>query len=262
MRLVEHLLVRTNFNLIPKNSASDVREVLNEFRPYASGTPSIRIGPKSDGGYVLPDDLENIGLCLSPGCDLKFSFETELYKDYSIPSLVIDSTDKLPLTSTPGINTFPGWVDTVDETDRVTLQSLMRRAPEANSDLMLQMDIEGGEYWPLMTLSASELNRFRIIIVEFHGLRDCLSSRYFLALTQNVLRKLNASHYISHFHPNDSCKFFSVGTEFFPDVAEVTFHKKDRIDGLLHEREIPDALDFPNEENFSAGKFSFRFDYE
>ena len=41
----------------------------------------LRIGGDSDGGYLLPDDLENISSCFSPGVSDIFDFEFTLAFD-------------------------------------------------------------------------------------------------------------------------------------------------------------------------------------
>jgi len=49
-----------------------------------------------------------------------------------------------------------------------------------DSDLMLQMDIEGYEYETFLSMSDKLLSRFRIIVVEFHSLQMLFSQPFFL----------------------------------------------------------------------------------
>jgi hypothetical protein len=36
-------------------------------RPIESGHPLVRLGGPKDGGYLVPDDLDGIAFCFSPG---------------------------------------------------------------------------------------------------------------------------------------------------------------------------------------------------
>ena len=47
-------------------------------KPKASPFGLIRIGGNSDGAYLVPDDLQGISCCFSPGVSDRKSFEDEL----------------------------------------------------------------------------------------------------------------------------------------------------------------------------------------
>lgn len=50
-----------------------------------------------DGGYLIPDDLEGISACFSPGVDDRATFETSLIAR-GIPCFLADaSVDKAPI---------------------------------------------------------------------------------------------------------------------------------------------------------------------
>jgi hypothetical protein len=40
--------------------------------------PLIRLGADGDGGYLVPDDLEDVAACFSPGVDDRASFESAM----------------------------------------------------------------------------------------------------------------------------------------------------------------------------------------
>ena len=46
---------------------AEVVEVFELLKPKASKTPLIRIGGDIDGSYLVPDDLDGITACFSPG---------------------------------------------------------------------------------------------------------------------------------------------------------------------------------------------------
>ncbi len=54
----------------------DRRKLLADvLRPFDVGHPLIRIGAFSDGGYLVPSDLQGIKACFSPGVSQQSSFE-------------------------------------------------------------------------------------------------------------------------------------------------------------------------------------------
>ena len=67
-------------------------DIIKKFRPYDLGYNLIRIGSKHDGGYLIPNILDEIDFCISPGVDKTVSFEKQLLKNYNIKSFLLDHT--------------------------------------------------------------------------------------------------------------------------------------------------------------------------
>jgi hypothetical protein len=113
------------------------------------------------------------------------------------------------------------------------------------SDLLLQMDIEGFEYQALLNISDTLLKRFRIMVIEFHYLNEFWNPRFF-EIAKAVFEKILNSHACVHIHPNNCC---GVNKRFgmeIPSVAEFTFYRKDKISSLVYETKFPNPLDFDN----------------
>ena len=70
-------------------------EVLGILKPKPCPYPLIRIGGKSDGAYLVPDDLEGIDSCFSPGVCNSKRFEDHLAKEYAIKSYMCDFSSDL-----------------------------------------------------------------------------------------------------------------------------------------------------------------------
>jgi hypothetical protein len=124
----------------------------------------------------------------------------------------------------------------------MTLDDWVRRkAPDAEN-LLLQMDIEGAEYGVLLHTSDETLKRFRILIVEFHGL-DALCDRLGFDLVDLTFRKLLRDFEIVHMHPNNA--FFPVrfGKFLIPPILEITLLRKDRVTSRAPNRSFPHELD-------------------
>ena len=90
--------------------------------------------------------------------------------------------------------------------------------------IFLSIDIEGGEYPWLLSLSQDKLQKFKQICIEFHGLND---NTWGSSLSDKIkcLKKLNQTHYIMHAHGNNH----SGIKNNIPDVLEVTYINKNYL---------------------------------
>lgn len=110
--------------------------------------------------------------------------------------------------------------------------------------MLLQMDIEGGEYDVLTFESIETLGKFSVIIVEFHSL-DRLFDEHFLKMFTSIFEKLYGKFSICHVHPNN-CRGTVIrdGIEV-PILIEVTFIRNDLVDNYKLESPVnlPHELD-------------------
>jgi hypothetical protein len=114
-----------------------------------------------------------------------------------------------------------------------------------NSDLLLQMDIEGSEYNSIINMSDELLNRFRIIVIEFHSLQDLWQPRFF-DFASVAFNKILQSHTCVHIHPNNEDGIDKrLGIEI-PRTAEFTFLRNDRIKSKSKAKQFPHLLDNDN----------------
>ena len=209
----------------------------------------IRLGGDGDGAYLLPDDLDGIAACFSPGVADVCGFEAELQERFSIPSYLCDASvsgENLGLKE--GEHWFsPKWLGSFDGGDTQSLDAWVLASDHADSgDLLLQMDIEGAEYRSLLATSDSVLQRFRIVVLELHLLAGLQSGRFLNTLFLPVLRKLHAQFDCVHAHANNCCGSFDLwGTEV-PQVIELSFYRRDRNQGERRPLQIPHPLDVVN----------------
>src|SRR5262245_53497979 len=52
-----------------------VRRLIKRLHPVTTDKKLIRIGEEGDGGYLVPDDLDDVVACFSPGVGAVASFE-------------------------------------------------------------------------------------------------------------------------------------------------------------------------------------------
>jgi hypothetical protein len=111
----------------------------------------------------------------------------------------------------------------------------------------MQLDIEGAEFTELLRIPVKDLLKFRILVVEFHGLERITNSEFFKGVISPVFERITNNFDVVHSHANNCCGAIDIQGEIIPRVLEVTFHQKSRSLGLKGERRIPHALDVPNE---------------
>jgi hypothetical protein len=106
------------------------------------------------------------------------------------------------------------------------------------------MDIEGAEYGVLLETDSTILEKFRIIIIEFHNFDNLLSADGF-DLIDIVFKKILKNFMVVHVHPNNYAAMKKYKNFVIPAVVEYTFMRKDRVKTMRPIEEYPHILDRP-----------------
>jgi len=215
--------------------------------PHSNGHDLIRVGGQRDGGYLLPNDLDGIKYCFSPGAGAIWSFEEALGSEHGIQSLVCDGTiERFP--SFTSLKSFIPKNVGISESEKViSFYSWVESAGENPGDLLLQMDIEGGEYPILSSVDAAFLKKFRIIVLEIHDLNLLALPSSFSYQYSQLMSRILENFDLVHLHPNNCGGSYIAHGILLPKVIEVTFHRKDRARERMDVK-IPHKLDSPNDE--------------
>lgn len=228
-----------------RTDSAAIREVTTLLRPMDAGTPLVRLGGAGDGGYLVPDDLDGIVACFSPGVSRIAAFEAELERRGIVPYLA-DHSVPGPPAGCEHMAFERKFLGAYESDVFTTLGAWVARHPQAAAgDLLLQMDIEGAEYDVLMNVAPDLLSRFRIIVIEFHNL-ECLAQPFAHAQIGAVLRKLDQGFVPVHLHPNNYAGIARIGGVRIPRMLEVTYLRRDRCRGLAPRRDFPHPLDRDN----------------
>lgn len=213
-----------------------VLELVEAIAPVNNGHQLIRLGGAGDGGYLLPNDLDGIGCCYSPGVQHISDFEVQLINNYGIPSQLIDGSidqPNVPVELQEKLHFTKGWIGAYTDLEaQPPIHSLNHwinsSLNDVEGDIILQIDIEDFEWEALLALDMSIQKRMRIIVCEFGGLHYMTNARSYYWM-HKVLSKLLSTHDVVHFHPNNCCgKFEYYDGLQIPGLAELTFHRKDR----------------------------------
>lgn len=198
----------------------------------------IRIGGSGDGAYLIPNDLDGIDACFSPGVNNFKDFEDAIANDYGIKCHMCDFTSDPSRFRTPliqGMQTFKKkWLDIDGCESSISLGEWIGEfSPCPKKDLILQIDIEGAEYRNLLAAGDDLISRFRIIVVELHGLGAFKDAKPLSKSITLLLERLDRTHLCVHVHPNNCCGDFidnKTGLNI-PNVIEVTYLRRDRFRG-------------------------------
>mgnify|MGYP001262536867 CR=1 FL=1 len=229
--------------------------------PIPSPQPLIRLGGNVDGSYLLPNDLDGIEACFSPGVSNRKLFEDELAKRYKIKSFMCDYSSDISKFQTALIKDYQifdkTFIGNKESDEFISLTNWVEKySPDTQSDLILQMDIEGNEYSNILSTPDDIIKRFRIIIIELHGLNvfdDNQSNQFGITkdIINNTLDKLNFNHSCVHAHPNNfSSQFYDAESQLnIPYVIELTYLRNDRFTGDKNQYfkpDLPNELDITN----------------
>lgn len=247
------------------------KQEINEFDTtvligYDCPNPLIRVGPTSDGGYVMVDGF-NYDYFLSCGIANDIRFEVGLLNKY--PHLKCDAFDGT-INNFPSHNKNINWIK--KNIGYINSEKITNLKPyiENYKNIFLKMDIEGSEFNWIDSMSLEDLNCFSQIVIEIHWPFDKYRCE--------MLKKLNQTHYIVHIHGNNYCdrdipKHLPSGRTYdgtltinhssypsikLPEVFEITYVRKSNfIDNLTKvEKKYPTSLDSPNNPNTKDIEFT------
>ncbi len=237
-------LLNKNIRISQTVNESLLEDFFKKMHPIDSGHSLVRLGGDGDGGYLVPDDLEGIGACFSPGvsdvADFELAFAARGVKSY----LADYSVESAPVQHEL-IDFEKKYLGSEEDNIFMTLDNWIQRKEPNQKDFVLQMDIEGAEYDVIYDINSETLKKFRILVIEFHRL-DSIFDKTGYKLINLTFNKLLRDFDIVHIHPNNVrapvvYKGFQV-----PPLMEFTFIRKDRVvKAGKYSVEFPHPLDEP-----------------
>ena len=237
------LAARRGFHVSRFSTEPEIRGLIKLLSPLDTGIPLLRLGGDHDGGYVVPDDLAGIDCCFSPGVSDVADFELSL-ANRGIRCFLADASVAGPPCSHPLFDFEQVFLGSRNSSKVMTLETWVSRKP-AFGDLILQMDIEGAENDVLFDTPSSLLRRFRIMVIEFHGLERLRCPDY-LAYFRLLLEKVSRDFRVCHVHPNNCHRPVVIHGIEVPRIIEVSFLRKDRGTRSSPRSDFPHPLDRPN----------------
>jgi hypothetical protein len=204
----------------------------------------VRCGLNRDGGYVLAELDGEYDCYISAGISDEESFSRDFINKYNLNEyncFGFDGTiNNYPYHYTKKISFIKKNINSFNDDNNCNLSFLTNKY----NNIFLKMDVEGGEYPWLLQIDETQLDKFKQIVIEFHGItNDGWNCSY--ADKVRCLKKLSKTHYIVHAHGNN----YGPVVNNIPDVIELTYVNKKYFNSVpeLNTISLPIAnLDFSN----------------
>ena len=226
-----------------------IEKFLKLVEPIKTNHRLIRVGGDNDGGYLIPNDIENIDACFSPGVSNTSNFENDLTRK-GIKCFLADYSVEKPPINNALFDFEKKYLGDKNNEMFMTLESWIKLKAPNKSDFILQMDIEGSEYSIINDTPSEILDKFRILVIEFHRL-DFLFDRMIFNSIDLTFKKILKNFEVVHIHPNNCIKPTECNGIIIPPYMEFTFLRKDRITKKSKEKSFPHKLDRPNINSFN-----------
>ena len=232
------------FRIFRATEPAALSRFFKSIQPMSTNHELIRIGGENDGGYLVPDDLQGIEVCFSPGVSSIADFESDL-AGRGVECFMADYSVDAPPVIMSRFHFEKKFLGQTDDSKFTTLESWIERNAPNQREFLLQMDIEGGEYPVIVDTAIETLRKFRILVIEFHRM-ESLYDQYGFDLIDVTFRKLLKDFDIVHIHPNNFAKPIAFGGYAIPPFMEFTFLRKDRISSRRPAMTFPHPLDRKN----------------
>lgn len=243
--IIKQLLYYQNISFFRNVSKEKLHDLIKLFHPSDLGYDLIRIGENSDGGYLVPNCIDDIKNCFSIGVDNKTSFENDLFKkginsflaDYSQDDLKVPKKFNFEKKNIKSFNSekslnINDWIES-------------KRKIIDKDNLIFQIDAEGYEYEIINCIFDSNLNQVKILVIEFHDL-EYAGNRTIYQIIESTMSKILKKFDVCHIHANNWKDTVLVNKYEFPSNLEVTFLNKKFTKYKKKIKNLPHTLDFKN----------------
>jgi hypothetical protein len=204
---------------------------------YQSQHEKIRLGKDYDGGYIICN-IPNIkyDCLLAGGIENDLSFEEDFVKMYEIKCYAYDGTINEINTTEKNIEFIKKNINNNNNNNETNLHDII----DSYENIMVKMDIEGGEIPWINSLNENQMNKFVQIVMEFHN-----------PFSENelaVFKKINKTHLLVHFHANNCCGVRNIKGTYIPNIFECTYINKKYLNlpYELNKNIIPSDIDMKN----------------
>jgi hypothetical protein len=220
----------------------------------------IRLGRDFDGGYIIVDSLEyNVLICLNIYSNN--SFETDfLNKNPNIKCYIYDEPNTKNIKNTKNTkNTniiykslfFKKSISLKVSETEYDLYNVIKN----NSNIFLKIDLKGEEFNLINNFPLDLLSKISQMVIVFN---------YPFKINKfNVFKKINNTHYLIHFHPNNCYSTKNINGIIVPEVFECTYINKNLIPKPeLNNKSIPSELDRKNckkKEDICLSRYPYSF---
>ncbi len=225
-----------------------LRKLFEKLYPVATDIELLRFGGNSDGSYIVP--LLDFGYdgVVSPGVGQSFEFEKAIAGN-DCRVVLIDGTVGQPQNLPPGFVFLQKMLgsSTNPERNQISIKEVTNQYFPTSRSLVLQMDIEGGEYEVLNSINEDDLIPFATILVEFHHLHKLYEGLSWNSEIKRAIQIFDRDFILIHTHPNNAGGFFLWKFRKLPKVVETTWVRRSLVGEVHGQAKLPHPLDRRND---------------
>lgn len=239
----------------------DSRDILRHLTPMALGdVGKVRLGRNGDGGYTCIDDFAGYDTAFSFGINDDISWDLDA-ADRGLTIYQFDHTVTDPAPDDARMVFERKKIAQHSSSETQSLSDLIRRHDKEHDrpNIILKMDIEGGEWGVIDATPENELARLGWIVCELHYFQG-LAERGHRELIKRTLQKLSRHFAVVHVHSNIWGGYSNIANTVVPNVLEVTFANRGLYRVLPSSETYPGPLDQscePSQPDFYLGTFAF-----
>lgn len=240
--------ITNNFLKIIQN-----KNIIELLRPYDVFSPKKRLGPKSDGGYVISEiALQSCEYLFTYGVENDIRYEEDFVKQFKKPCFLFDHTINKEAWKTTLMTYKPEGLGY-----EAHCKDFLEHYKEFNidGDVLLKIDIEGNEWDYFDKTDINEISKVTTgIIIEIH-----LTGHHSINRFVRLLNTLDQFFILNHIHGNNHSDTFKYGEYEIPLVLELSFINKRYVNNYkLDINKYPiEEYDFPNKEGIEDLNLDF-----
>lgn len=227
---------------------SPIIESLSLVIPFDIDIPKVRIGPKTDGGYVFADNFSTDQAIVSYGISTEYRFDEEMALRGHQVYMFDHTIENINATSSNMHFYKEGIAGLTDENSSLyTLADHLDKYNVVGDRLILKMDVEGAEWGAINNTPDHVLSRFEQMTFEIHGFVH-LGEPAFREKFNKMFRKINRLFTLFHVHANNhngANGFDIVGGVLVSSLMEFTYIKTTSVSRSKSRTLYPTAYDYP-----------------
>jgi len=200
-------------------------DVLAKLRSEYRGVGLELVGDGRDGSYVIPKNT-SARVLMSPGVGYTSKFELSL-AEKGFRVYLADASVAGPAESHENFVFKKEFIGL--GANHLSFDSWLKESTDDHEPIVVQMDVEGGEWTALDVKSLSRANLLRIewIALELHELETLFALTFKGARRRRVLSRILDSHCIVFSRPNNCGGRFHYSGHTVPSLLEVTLLRRD-----------------------------------
>lgn len=241
-------------------NTKDIIKALSYLTPCETNRNKIRVGRRGDGGYVMLNMFTPDGIAYSFGsgnvCDFERDMANRNYTNYIYDHTV--SGKHIPISNK--FKFFKLGLAAEDSENMRSIPTILKENGHLDrDDIILQCDIEGGEY-DIFNIDQKYLKCFSQISLEIHWIEKYIKDDSLFNKLSSMLESLGQNFSAYHIHGNNYRRHLMIENQVVPDVIEVSLVRNDLVELSEGTTDYPTSLDVPNRPNHAdivLGKFKW-----